>query len=229
MEKEKKIITLSMCILFFSLIIIYSLFYQIKGNQLLAILSSLPNEKTDTPKQETESWFYLELATGKIENSWIFEWELFSDITTWNDALQVEPLEQNASPDSNLTFEGESPTILSWTDMYFGVVESIELLGLEPEYLLKDNKEFYYAKFKKEPDLKETVEALQGNIYTIPSEADMIRNNLFGDKISFINLPEYKDKLVVMMLTVNNQNRIIQMAYNKYHQSKNYLKTLFIQ
>lgn len=57
-------------------------------------------------------------------------------------------------------FVGESPKMLSGTDIYFGPVESIELLGLDPEYLLKDAKGFYYAKLDKEPNLKKSVELL---------------------------------------------------------------------
>lgn len=113
--------------------------------------------------------------------------------------------------------------------MYFGAVESIELLGLEPEYLLKDIKGFYYAKLEKEPDLRKTVQDLNGSIYTITSEAELLKNQLFGDKVSFVNLPEYKNKMVIMLLSVDGQYWFIQMDYAKYHQSKKYLKTLFTQ
>lgn len=113
--------------------------------------------------------------------------------------------------------------------MYFGAVESVELLGLEPEYLLKDAKGFYYAKLEKEPNLKKTVQDLNGSVYTITSEAELLKNQLFGDKISFVNLPEYKNKLVIMLVASDDEYWLVQMEYGKYHQSKNYLKTLFIQ
>lgn len=119
--------------------------------------------------------------------------------------------------------------MLSGTDLYFGAVESVELLGLEPEYLLKDTKGFYYAKLEKEPNLKKVVQDLGGNIYTISSEAELLKNQLFGDKISFINLPEYKNKVVIMLVSSDDQYWLVQMDYNKYHKSKLYLKTLFTQ
>ncbi len=119
--------------------------------------------------------------------------------------------------------------MLSGTDLYFGAVESIELLGLEPEYLLKDSKNFYYAKFQREPDLKKTVQDLGGNIYTMTSEAEILKNELFGDKISFVNLPEYKNKIVIMLLMLEDQHWLIQMNYKSYHHAKSYLKTLFTQ
>jgi hypothetical protein len=35
MEKEKRLVTLSLCILFFSIIVIYALFYQVKGEEVI--------------------------------------------------------------------------------------------------------------------------------------------------------------------------------------------------
>lgn len=119
--------------------------------------------------------------------------------------------------------------MLSGTDLYFGAVESVELLGLDPEYLLKDRKGFYYAKLAKEPDLKQTVQDLGGNLYTITSEAELLKNQLFGERISFVNLPEYKNKIVIMLLTLDDEHWLIQMNYAHYHKSKSYLKTLFTQ
>lgn len=40
MEKDKKLVSLSMIILFFALIVVYSLLYQIKGQKLISLLSS---------------------------------------------------------------------------------------------------------------------------------------------------------------------------------------------
>lgn len=229
MEKDKKLVSLSMIILFFALIVVYSLLYQIKGQKLISLLSS--------PAQPIQlSWTVgasesLSLSeTGSLEENPIYEWETLSDTAPWNDAVQgVSGWVQTASSEAHLSFEGESPTMLSGTDLYFGVVEGVELLGLEPDYLLKDKKGFYYAKFQELPELKKTVQDLGGNLYTMSSEAELLKNQLFGDRISFINLPEYKNKLVLMLLSLEGQHWLIQMDYTKYHHAKNYLKTLFIQ
>jgi hypothetical protein len=51
---------------------------------------------------------------------------------------------------------------------------------------------------------------------------------LFGEKIMFINIPEYKDKIVLMILYIDQDVWLLQIDYNVYHKSKNYLKSLFI-
>ena len=249
MEKEKKLVTLSMVVLFFSLIVVYSLFYQVKGETIFGTLRSIPASTSRTSLAEKRaqamlengdstvndfSWAWDLSNDGKIqfhENRFVDEWDSFSDITVWNDANQTVTNYwgfQNASTDVTSYVGGDGPTILSGTELYFWSVDSIELLGLEPEYILKDYKGFYYSKFAQEPLMKTTVQKLWGNIYSITSDAELVKNELFGDKISFVNLPEYKNKLVIMWVSVNGQYWLIQMGYDKYHHAKKYLKSLFI-
>ncbi len=249
MEREKRLVTLSMVVLFFSLIVVYSLFYQVKGASIFGTLRSIPaswsrttvaEKRTQVDSQSVNTfatdstWSSTMLSDGKIqfrENRFNDEWDSFSDISAWNDANQAVTNNwsfQNASAGTTSYMGGNGPTILSGTDLYFWAVDSIELLGLEPEYILKDYKGFYYSKFAKEPFLRTTVQKLWGNIYEITSDAELVKNQLFGDKVSFINLPDYKNKLVVMWVTVNGQYWLIQMPYDKYHHAKDYLKSLFI-
>ena len=67
MEKEKKLVTLSMVVLFFSLIVVYSLFYQIKGEKLLQILrvasatSASQKNKQESGGQED---LHIDLLSG---------------------------------------------------------------------------------------------------------------------------------------------------------------------
>jgi hypothetical protein len=60
------------------------------------------------------------------------------------------------------------------------------------------------------------------------TEREILDNELFGDKISFINLPSYKNKLVFMFIELNGDTWFIQVPYPQYHKNKAYLKSLFI-
>ena len=240
MDREKKLVTLSMVILFFSLIVVYSLFYQVKGDEIITTLRAIPSVSTQEetqvilPQETNNAENLQEEITQEwerrqfVENHFNEEWDNISDNSAWTDAQQADSWRSQTASSVLASLQGDGPIILSGTDLYFGAVDSIETLGLEPEYILKDYKGFYYAKFEEEPYLKVVVQKLGGNIYTITSDAELVKNELFGDKVSFINLPEYKNKTVVMGLTVNNQYRLIQMSYEKYHHAKAYLKSLFI-
>lgn len=67
MEREKKLVTLSMVVLFFSLIVVYSLFYQVKGEKLLQLLRSASSSETSLSQKENtgeNQILYLDLLTG---------------------------------------------------------------------------------------------------------------------------------------------------------------------
>ena len=70
---------------------------------------------------------------------------------------------------------------------------------------------------------------LGGNVYVMATESEILQNQLFGDKVSFINLQAYKDKLVLMVIEIEGNTWLLQVPANKYHSSKGYLKSLFIR
>ncbi|MBB1557207.1 MAG: hypothetical protein HG439_001780 [candidate division SR1 bacterium] len=238
MEREKKLVSLCLCILFIAFIVVYSLLYQVKGQELLAKMQADLEKKTiqtGTIQMSTGETQIFSLELDKV-NTGSSTAELTSGVnnsnivTTGVDAKPVvEEQNQNASTDDASNPQEQEFLMLSGTDLYFGVVDSFEKLGLNPEYILKDRREIYYAFFDKEPtDLKKIVQKLGGNIYVMATESEILKNELFGNKISYINLPEYKTKLVVLLLEVDQKYRLLQIPYSKYHTSKSYLKTLFI-
>lgn len=243
MEQQKKLVSLCLVILFISLIVIYSLLYQVRGTELLARLQ--PQDQSSnwwiSPRSASETnWNtdqivvldFGEQHTTEASSGDVLSWVNNSNTSaTWSDAWQVAlgDQTQSASTETDLLFQGQAPRILSGTDMYFGVVESIDMLGLTPEYLLRDARGIYYAYFAKAPsELKTTIQQLGGNIYSMKSESEIVKHQLFGDKLSYLNLPEYKEKLVIILLEINGEHWLLQIPYAKYHQSKSYLKSLFI-
>ena len=229
MEREKKLVSLCLLILFVACVVVYLLLYQVRGKELLSLWSAL-----------TSSWDQVDsLVSGQIldsalsgEDFWLLDdlsWVSNSNIATWSDAQSSSGiLSQTASTGVVPTIQTDGIKQLSGTQLYFWVLDSAEVLGLSPDYVLSDNKERYFAYFAQEPaTLKKTVQQLGGNVYSIRSEADLIKNELFGDRVDYINLPEYKDKMVIMMVKIGDELRMLQIPYKIYYQSKPYLKSLF--
>ena len=52
------------------------------------------------------------------------------------------------------------------------------------------------------------------------TEEEILQNKLFGDKILFLNLPQYKDKKVLLIVSIKKSLRLIDMDYKNYHSSK---------
>lgn len=227
MEREKKLVSLCLLILFVALVIVYLLLYQVRGQEFFQLRQqgSITGDqmKNLISDQISDSFLWEEDGSGDI-NVWVSN----SNITTGADAALVEEdLFQTASTEAKPQLQDQVKT-LSWTDLYFWVMDSLEVLGLDPEYILRGKKEIYFAYFAQYPDaLKKTVQQLGGNIFSITSEADLLQHGLFGDRVDYVNLPEYKDKLVIMLVKVEDGLWLIQLPYQDYHQSKSYLKSLF--
>lgn len=104
----------------------------------------------------------------------------------------------------------------------------IDKLGIKYQYALTDDKGIRYIYLGTPSyDFASIARALKGNLYTVATEQELLQNKLFGNKVVFINLPEYKDKQVLMLIYLNDGIWLVQMEYNLYHKSKSYLKSLF--
>jgi hypothetical protein len=60
------------------------------------------------------------------------------------------------------------------------------------------------------------------------TESEILANKMFGNKVTYINIPDYANKKVLMLIDVNNQSRLLAVDYPIYHASKSYLQSLFI-
>lgn len=79
------------------------------------------------------------------------------------------------------------------------------------------------------PDLASITKLLGGTIYVMNTEKEILENKLFGTKVTFINIPEYKNKTVLFMVELPNEIWLLQVPYETYHTSKGYLNNLFTE
>lgn len=119
--------------------------------------------------------------------------------------------------------------LLPGTSQYQGSLDIIDVLGSSPDYILQDSRRNYFASYgMKEWDFVGKVQQLGGNVYVMATENEILKNDLFGDKVSFINMLAFKDKWVVMVIEIEGKTRLLQIPAENYHSSKAYLKSLFI-
>lgn len=223
---EKKILRLSVIVLFLSLLLVYVLFFQVKGSLISDVLISRSDIEVDNDikiyiktgdKKEIIKEIIEDFGSGNIDI--ISSWKL-SDITWIDKKVNVDSMSVSGQNDIRY---------LSWTKLFYGILESVEKLWINYKYILQDDKLIYYIYlWDLKYDIVNIARKLWGNIYTINTEQEILKNMLFGDKIIFINLPEYKDKIVLMILYIDEDVWLLQIDYDLYHKSKNYLKSLFI-
>ncbi|HPC34490.1 MAG TPA: hypothetical protein PLP73_02415, partial [Candidatus Absconditabacterales bacterium] len=123
----------------------------------------------------------------------------------------------------------ENMIILSGTKTYYGELDFVDKMGISYSYALVDQKGIYYLNMGNyNYDFSDIARKLKGNLYVMNTDQELIANSLFGNKVTFINIPEYKNKKVLFLLDINNQSWLLAIDYEIYHQVKPYLKSLFI-
>jgi hypothetical protein len=227
-QEDKQIVTWSMIILFLALTIVYSLVYMKKSdfftNATIVPDTSLGGtESLPIPMVSNESSLSWRDALG-TNLSWVNLSNtqipvMGSGNASWIDLWSLE----NSLASTN------SIQLLSGTTQYFGVLDILDILWAKPEYILQDNKEDFFVYFgEKGLDFVRIVQQLGWTVYTMATESEILENQLFWDKVSFINLQVFKDTYVLMVIELEGKTWMLQVPANSYHSSKSYLKSLFI-
>ena len=214
-------------LLFLALMIVYIVRYQVKGVELknkiqkenewsdVQIMAISGSEQSQSGIWE-DDWTSLTglqepvaLATGKMT---------IQTSSTWTTSLSSDVIKKN-----------NTIKVLSGTSIYYWPIGIIEQLGIKYQYALTDSSWIRYIYLGTPSyDFASIARALKGNIYVMATEQEIIANKLFWNKVVFINLPEYKDKQVIMLVYMNDGIWLIQVEYSMYHKMKAHIKSLFI-
>ena len=149
-------------------------------------------------------------------------------IRYWINDLNIQNKNTYESTNS-VNLNSTNTKLLPGTTEYFGTLDIISILWEKPEYTLQDSKGNYFAYYWNHLDFKDTVETLWWNVYEMITESEILQNQLFGDKVSYINLSIFKNVRVIMVIKIDWEIRLLQIPSDKYHYSKGYLKSLFIR
>lgn len=250
-DRETKIVKLSVVVLCFALIFVYLVWFYVKGEQLKIIndnikqdntilstnhqeeqnLVSHENEKLDI-KKTTQKIPTIQISTNTPETP-----QPTITIKTKKKIPNIEATPPNNENKEVIVTEKETFTpstvterkILSGTKIVEGTIEFAEVLGVTYKYALRDSKgiEYLYLGKGMNNDFVDIVNQYDGTIHTIDTEYEIKQNELFGERVVFLNLPWYYKKLVLMIVKYDEQYWLLSIDYLIYHKSKKYLKHLF--
>lgn len=220
-QKELHIVRFSMLVLFSALMIIYLLLYQIKWDDIVNQLGSMSQSNIN--------------STSDFEN--LYSSISLEEFDEESILLETQSNQYNKTKDSDSLFENveqsttdtEKIIVLSWTSLRYGRVDAVEKLWISYQYALKDSKDIYYVFLDPQRyDFDQIIKALWGTTYSISTEKEIVENQLFWDKVTFINLKEYENEKVIILLEIDKMLRLLQIDYWIYHNSKWHIKQLFI-
>jgi len=241
-NSESKNVRWSTVVLSVSLLLVYVVLFYVKWDVFKSYEWSL-NVISDN------TWIVLSEVNDNNESVELIvshlSWSSSDDYVTWN--IQLKPVldEWNDWVNTWLTVVSEinlwqwSSTsriinswwmsILPWTRTYYGDLDFANLMWISYKYALTDSKWIYYLNMDWYTyDFSDIARKLWWNLYIMNTESEILANKMFGNKVTYINIPDYADKKVLMLIDINNQSRLLAVDYAIYHQSKSYLKSLFI-
>ncbi len=150
-------------------------------------------------------------------------------VSLWGSTKSSWVNNSNTQTPSETATDSTNVKILPGTTEYFGVLDIVSILWQKPEFTLQDSKGNYFVYYWNHLNFVWTIVALGGNVYEMVTEAEILQNQLFGDRVSYINLSMFKDVRVMMVIEIDGDVWLLQVPASKYHYSKDYLKSLFIQ
>ncbi len=222
-HQDKKLVQLSLVTLVLALVFVYRVRREIDGQRLPpATASTEPQIQEISPEISPQT-----SPQNPIQNFEKNPNENFEENLEKN-------LEENSLPQfEEIPAQNENPAIpdlilLSGTEIVYTPLEIPQQLGIIPKFSLKDSNNIFFALLgENPPDLSGVETVFDGSLYTMDTLEEITQNKLFGERIQFINLPENKNLLVLMIVEFQGDYRFIQVPFSIYHRSKNYLKNLF--
>lgn len=234
MIENKKVISRSLIFLFLSLSLVYSLTYMKKTEvfrNVAKIWDEIPNKTWAWDDNKWNTWSDQKDLIN-LSDSYTTPTNTVNDYedlypTNWINNLNTQNKNTYEST-SSVSLTSPDVKLLPGTTEYFGTLDIVSILWEKPKYTLQDSKGNYFAYYGDQLNFIETVETLGWNVYEMVTESEILQNQLFGDRVSYINLSMFKNVWVIMVIRIDGDIRLLQVPYNKYHYSKDYLKSLFI-
>ncbi len=237
--REMHIVRFALIVLFSALMVVYLLLYQIKGDEIAKELSGIDSwiQSEDVENTGEEQELYPEgdeeimFSTGEESNDEQSSWTLSLTSKSLFSSLTWTTQVASWTKTTTWTKLKNGINVLSGTSLYYGTVEAIEKLWMSYQYALKDQKGILYAYLwtGTYSDIDTIVRKLWWTTFKMTTEQELMQNKLFGDKVVFINLPEYKDKKVIMLIYIDDEVWFLQIDYTVYHTSKSHIKKTFTE
>lgn len=114
--------------------------------------------------------------------------------------------------------------ILSWTSLTYNELESLKKLDIRPKYILKGKNDIYFVNLGRgEIELSFRVSKYNGSIKTLTDVSEIKKNGFDFLIMNYLNIPTWKEQLVVFTTKQNSDNWLVQSTTTAYYNNKSYI------
>lgn len=212
-----------------------------------SLISSLLNDTWTLLSWSTFSWSLLtwsqsdrvSLQPGdSIVSSWsLSSWWAIVKPSTGSSSQTITPILDTTNDNS---YRYKRIDTVSGATAWYNSVKIAEVLWLDVQVVFADTGNILYAYLGtgELTTLSPTIKRLQWNILAIDTQIDIVKNWLPWDRVRYINIPQLtfvrkngieQKVMVAMIVTIDDDQWLIQAPYDIYHGSKTRMVQIFQQ
>lgn len=223
---DKQLVRITMFVLLVGIVLVYAVFFNTQGESLAA-QATVAIHQLFSSDGETGAAHTL-IATGKA-------------MTGVAETIEQKPEENTGTTvvfsglnqlfgDDSTEYMSTGVQILSGTDLFQGSMDILKTIGMNYEYILKDQKYAIYYVYigrDKSYNFSDIAREFGGKAIEIYAQKDIINNLYFGDRVTFMELPQYKDVKVNVFIQYGKDLWMIQDNASQYRDHKKHIRQLF--
>lgn len=170
---------------------------------------------------------YFNQTTWKKALEWLWggfsSWENYSNISDYTWDSNVNILNEDLPLDSKDEF------LIDWLSIYDWNLDILDALLLVSDRIYDYSWNYIALITWDVKQLSNTVNKIGWNTVEITNKKIILDNQLVGDRLIFINIPEYKNQKVILLIEFKKDNNIWFLSFDvkDYYRSKTFLKKFF--
>lgn len=218
--KDHRLVRIALFLFIVAISLVYAVFVQVRGDEIRTNIVQLVQRYWLIPQSTT--W-----AVDVISTSW--------DILTWVVNTWDNELDNDMTIDDDTSFLDEVlwtgvTQILSGTELYYWGIDTLKTLWVRYEYILKDETYdilYAYMWADKTYNITSLVKSVWWKTIEIYARNDIINNLYFGDRVTFVEMPQQPATVTSLFVRLWNELWFIQDLSGQYKKHKKHIRSVF--
>lgn len=218
MYRDKQLVRITVFVLLVGIVLVYAVFFNVHGDTLISDASGAIHNLTSGEENSTSLSGSAQTGTAQVQ----------MEEETTGTTMGFSGLEALFGSDQE--YLGTGIKILSGSTIFQGSIDILRTIGVDYEYVLKDGKyNIYYVYIGRDKtyNLPSIAAEFGWKTVEIKSQKDIVNNLYFGDRVTFVELPQYKDVKVNVFIQYGRDLWMIQDDASQYRAHKKYIRQLF--
>lgn len=218
--KDHRLVRIALFLFFVAISLVYAVFVQVRWDEIRVNLIQL-----------VQSYGLIPLSSTWLVDAWITSWTIQTwTINTWENTLDNEmTIDDDTSFLDEVLWTGVTQ-ILSGTELYYWGIDTLKTLWVRYEYILKDETYdilYAYMWADKTYNITSLAKSVGWKTIEIYARNDIINNLYFGDRVTFVEMPQQPATVTSLFVRIWKELWFIQDLSGQYKKHKKHIRSVF--